>query len=59
VLHHAESAEVRQLGFEVDEGPTVLLEEAVQQESPRRVGERLEHQIVIRVLVAHAGKIRD
>ena len=31
VLHHAEPREVRQFGFEVDEGASVLLEEAVEQ----------------------------
>jgi hypothetical protein len=46
VLHHAE-ARHRQLGLELGERPPIAREEPIQQMAPRRIGERLEHAVVV------------
>ena len=52
MLHHAEARHL-QLRLELGERAAVTLEEPVEQEPPRRVGERTEHGIVV---VWHAGE---
>jgi hypothetical protein len=54
VLHDTDAGQLRQFGFEADEGPPVLLEETIKQKSSRRVGECFEHPVLI-----HELKIRD
>jgi hypothetical protein len=46
VLHDAEASHL-QLGLELGERAAVTREEPVEQEPPRRVGERLEHTVVV------------
>ena len=54
VLHHAEAGHL-QLRLELRQRAAVTREEPVEQEAPRRVGERLEHAVV----VGHIWMIRD
>jgi len=49
MLHDAETGHL-QFGLELSECAAVTLEEPVQQESPRRVSERLEHEGIVRHL---------
>jgi hypothetical protein len=53
VLHDPEAGHL-QLGRELRERAAVTLEEPVEQEAPRRVGERAEYEVV----VVHAGGYR-
>jgi hypothetical protein len=53
VLHHAEARHL-QLGLQLGERAAVTLEQAVEEEATRGVGERLEHAIV--VVGLHASK---
>jgi hypothetical protein len=46
VLHDAEAGHL-QFGFELRQRAAVTLEEPVEQEATRRVGERLEHAVVV------------
>ena len=46
VLHHAEARHL-QVGLELPERAAVALEEPVEQEAPRRIGERLEDPVVV------------
>ena len=54
MLHHPEARHL-QLRLELGQRAAVTLEEPVEQEASRRVGERLEHTVV----VGHAAIIRD
>ena len=54
MLHDTEAGHL-QLGLELGQRAAVTLEEPVEQEPPRRVGERLEHTVV----VCHGLIIRD
>ena len=54
VLHHAEPGHL-QLGLELGERAAVTHKEPVEQEAPRRVGQRLEDTVV----VGHAAIIGD
>ena len=53
VLHDAEARHL-QLGLQLGQRAAVTLEELVEQEATRRVGERLEHAVV----VGHAAEHR-
>src|SRR5919197_2414014 len=55
VLHHAEARHL-QLALELGERAAVTLEEAVEEEPPRGIGEGAEHEVVI---VRHLRTIRD
>jgi hypothetical protein len=46
VLHDAEAGHL-QVGLQLGERAAVALEEPVQQVTPRRVGQRLEHPVVV------------
>ena len=46
VLHHSEARHL-QLRLELGARAAVTLEEPVEEESPRRVGERLEHEAIV------------
>lgn len=46
VFHHAEARHL-QLGLELGERAAVTLEEPVEQEPARGIGERLEHAVVV------------
>ena len=46
VLHDAEAGHL-QFGLELGERAAVTLEEPVEEESPRRVGERLEYEAIV------------
>src|SRR5450756_1095343 len=54
MLHDTEACHL-QVGLELGQRASVALEEAVEQESPGRVGERLEHKVI----VGHHPKICD
>ena len=54
MLHHPEAGHL-QLGLELGERAAVTHKEPVEQEAPRRVGQRLEDTVV----VGHAASIGD
>src|SRR5437763_6819006 len=47
VLHDAEAAHLRYLGLQFAERAAVTLEEPVEQQSPGRIGQRLEDPVVV------------
>ena len=54
VLHHPEAGHL-QLGLELGQRAAITLEEPVEEETTRGVGERLEHAVV----VGHRSRIGD